>query len=261
MELYDLDVSLYGGDILYLHPYTDRGANVFTFQTNVYNPWPIQSSGWDWNTKGTLPRPIISVGNINGVVTALLRQYGDFVGCKLIRHRTYRDYLDDGAEPGSPGNYQEYTPDIYVIDRKASESSTVIQFELATLFDSEGVSLPRRQVLAGYCPWLYRGAECTYTGPPVQDARENALTAITDRGAYNSATTYANHDYVYVMVNGIRVYYVSLADGNTSALADITKWTRDACAKSVSACKARFGATNPLPGGFFPGASKIPGIL
>ncbi len=260
MELYDVDLSLYGGEVLYLHPYTDRGANVFTFQTNEYQPFPIQSSGWDANTQGTLPRPIIRVGNINGIVTALLRQFGDFVGCQITRHRTYRDYLDDGVEAGSPGNYQEYTPDIYVIDRKSKETNTIVEWELATLFDSEGVSLPRRQVLAGYCPWLYRGVECGYTGPPVADVRENALTATTDRGAYNAGTTYANHDYTYVMVNGIRVYYVSISDGNTSPLSDITKWTRDQCAKTISACKARFGATNPLPTGAFPGASKIPGI-
>lgn len=258
VELYDLNLESQGGDVLYLHPYTDRGANILPFQGHDYQPFPIRSEGWDWNTQGTLPRPLVGVGNIDGIVTALLRQYGDFVGCQVTRHRTYTDYLDNGSEPGSPGNWKEYPPDIFVIERKSKETNTIVEWELATLFDSEGVALPRRQILSGYCPWLYRGAECGYTGAPVADIHENPLVATTDRGAYNLATTYALGDYAYVMVSGIRVYYVSLANANNAALTDATKWTRDACAKTLSACRARFGANNPLPYGGFPGAAKIP---
>jgi hypothetical protein len=38
-----------------------------------------------------------------------------------------------------------------------------------------GVMLPRRQVIANVCQWVYRGGECGYTGPPVADADDNYL--------------------------------------------------------------------------------------
>jgi lambda family phage minor tail protein L len=262
VELYEFDLSPQGGvapdSPLYLHPYVRLSPPTLAFMGNTFEPFPIHTEGWEWNTKGTLPRPTVVIGNIDGIVTALLRQYNDFVGCVLTRRRTYAKFLDDGAEPGSSGNWKQLPPDIFSVERKVEETPTTVQFELTAAWDAEGVMLPRRQILSGFCPWMYRGPECSYVGPPVADKDDNPITATTDRGAYDAGTTYASGDYAYIMVAGIRVYYASLAGSNTSPLTDKTKWVRDDCSKRVSACKMRFGALNPLPYGGFPGAGKIP---
>ena len=40
----------------------------------------------------------------------------------------------------------------------------IVEMELAVPFDVEGIRLPRRQVIAGTCQWIYRSAECSYAG-------------------------------------------------------------------------------------------------
>lgn len=69
---------------------------------------------------------------------------------------------------------EEFPPEVWYIDRKASETNQSIQFELASALDLNGVMLPRRQIVANYCSWKsiggYRGAYCGYTGAPVAKA-------------------------------------------------------------------------------------------
>lgn len=262
VTLYELDLSPQGAEPpdtpIYLHPYSNLEGGTLPFMGNTFNPYPISSEGWDWSTKGVLPRPTVIIGNLGGIATALLERYGDFVGCIVTKRQTYTQYLDSGAEPGSPGAYQQYPIEVYSIERKVDETPTYVQFELSAPWDTEGVFLPRRQVL-DYCAWIYRGPECSYVGPPVTDKDGHPITATTDRGAYNATTTYAAGDYTYVMLNGIRIYFVSLANANTASLTDKTKWVRDDCPKkTATGCKPRFGATNPLPYGGFPGVGKIP---
>lgn len=60
----------------------------------------------------------------------------------------------------------EFPVDIFYIDRKASETRDLVEFELASSFDVAGVQLPRRQIIQNVCPWRYRGAECGWTTPP-----------------------------------------------------------------------------------------------
>jgi hypothetical protein len=77
---------------------------------------------------------------------------------------------------------------------------------------------------------------------------------------WDNTVTYRTGDFVYVLVGGVRQYYVSIANSNTAPLSDATKWTRDWCSKTLGACKVRFGATNPLPFGAFPGVTRLPHV-
>jgi len=252
VELFTLDLTALGGPVLYYHPYNKLAPQTITFQGHEYQPWPIKAEGWDMNTKGTLPRPTLSIANVGSMVSAFMRQYGDFIGAEVIHRKTYAQFLD--GEPGA-NPQAEFIPNRFVVERKVSETSTVVQLELATLFDTEGVQLPRRQILSGYCPWDYRGVECGYTGPPVADEDDNPILATNDRGLYNAALVYNQGDYAYLVINGIRAYYASLINANTAPLTDKTSWVRDTCSKCLRACKMRFGEDNPLPFGGFPGAS------
>lgn len=254
VEMYEIDLSSLGGPTLYYHPYSKLDPATFTFQGKVFNPWPIDSDGWSTSTEGRLPRPTITVGNINSAVSAMLRLYNDFVGAKVTRRQTFWQYID-GQPQADP--LREFTPQVFYVNQRTTESVEMVQFELASNFDTEGVKIPRRQ-MGPSCPWMYRGTECGFVGSPISDRDGNLLTATNDRGAHNPATTYAAADYVYVMVEGIRVYYVSLASNNTEPLTDDEKWTRDECPKGLRDCKRRFGEDSPLPFGGFPGTRRIP---
>jgi lambda family phage minor tail protein L len=52
---------------------------------------------------------------------------------------------------------------VYFISRKTVESRDVIEWELASAFDMQGIRAPKRQVTL-QCQWKYKGKECTYAG-------------------------------------------------------------------------------------------------
>jgi lambda family phage minor tail protein L len=156
LEFFQLDATLFGGPILYFHNGNKQGTNNIVFQGNTYVPWPIDSDGWATDSKGTLARPTVTVGNIDGTISAYLRQYNDFVGCTVSRKRTFQEYLSDPT--------QEFIPEIYVVQRKATENNLVCSFELAARFDADGVALPCQQIIANACGWFYRGPDCSYAG-------------------------------------------------------------------------------------------------
>lgn len=260
VELLEADLSFCtpAGSVYRFHNSTTQGGASITWQSDVYIAYPLKIEGFEYKTEGVLPRPHLSLSNVGSTISALCRACGDCVGAQITRHVTFKEFLD--GQPGADPT-QEFPPDIFFVDRKVREMNTEVEFELVSAADVQGKQLPGRQIIANTCPWLYRSGEgCDYAGAPKQDDMGNNLTATTDRGAYNPVTVYANHDYTYVLVKGIRQYYVSLASSNTAPLTDATKWTRDWCAKTLSACKVRFGATAPLPFGGFPGTSKLPRI-
>lgn len=174
VELFELDATTIGGDLLRFHGHTQQGG--ITWQGNVYDPWPITAEGFAM-TGDQQPVPKLSVGNVNGAISAMCIYLDDLVGAKLTRHRTFGRYLDAVNFPG--GNPEadpdeEFPPEIWFIERKASESNEVVEFELASALDFNGVQLPRRQIIANRCLWLaiggYRGPYCNYTGGPVAKA-------------------------------------------------------------------------------------------
>jgi lambda family phage minor tail protein L len=256
IEHFEADFTTLGGPIFYFHNYPTEGNASIFFQGNEYIPYPIKCEGFEYKTTGTLPRPHLFLSNVGSTISALLREYADCINAKVTRRRTFEEFLDDqpGADPT-----QEFPPDVFYVDRKVTETNTEVEFELVSAADIEGVQLPRRQIISMLCMWVYRSPDCSYAGAPVTDEKGVALAPLTDRGAHDDATTYALGDYTYTLIGGIRLYYVSLANGNNAPLTDKTKWTRDMCTKRLtSGCKAHFGANNPLPFGGFPGTARLP---
>ena len=58
------------------------------------------------------------------------------------------------------------------------ENKLVVEFELVSALDLQGIMLPRRQVLTSVCTWKYRGADCSYTGPAVATQTDTITTDI-----------------------------------------------------------------------------------
>ena len=73
-------------------------------------------------------------------------------------------YQTTGATLGNPtaDPNAKFPDDVYVIDRMSEEVPGQITYELAPAWDVEGVQLPRRQVVANICPWIYKQDPCTW---------------------------------------------------------------------------------------------------
>ena len=75
----------------------------------------------------------------------------DLTGAKVTRIRTMARFLDaanfSGATNpfGTPDSDAEFPREVYYIDRKSAENRTVVQFELAAVFDMAGIRAPKRQ--------------------------------------------------------------------------------------------------------------------
>lgn len=176
VELFEMDATAFGGDLLRFHAGTNGLLQNLVWQGNTYTAFPIKASGFDLSGNGQLPRPKLQVANVSGAITVLVLTYDDLLGAKITRKRTLAKYLDAVNFPGgtnpSADPTAEFADDIFYIDRKATETRDVVEFELAAAFDVAGIQLPRRQIIQNVCVWRYRGGECGYTGTNYFDAND-----------------------------------------------------------------------------------------
>jgi lambda family phage minor tail protein L len=204
--------------IFRFHPGVNGLGNDVVWNGDTYTRLPVEASGFDKRSSGTLPRPKIKVANISGLFSALVHELNDLVGATVTITRTFAKYLDAVNFPGGSSTAdpaQFIDRETWMIDRKSDENKVYIEFELAAAIDMPDCKLPRRQIIQNTCGWLiaggYRGPYCGYTGP-----------AVADRN-----------------------------DQPTNVLAE------DRCGGRLASCKLRFGENSVLPYGGFPGAGLI----
>lgn len=140
---------------------------------------PIQAQGFEYTAKGSPPTPKLTLAvNDEGapmlsLLKSRIRELNDLTGVRVTRRRVFAKYIDgenfetisqeDLAGKGfSPDPNMKFEPDIYFIDRKSIENKSVIEFELGSILDIEGIKIPGRIVVARRCPFVYRGAGCMY---------------------------------------------------------------------------------------------------
>ncbi|MGF6986552.1 lambda family phage minor tail protein L [Paraburkholderia atlantica] len=177
IELFQLDLAELGGEVVLFHAGTNNlpipGSVIW--QGLPYERFPVKATGFEYKAQGTLPRPVFTASNVIGVISAMCRIYGDIVGARVIRKRTLARFLDAanfvGGNPTADPN-ESFPDEIWYVNQKTREDFEVVEFELATKMDVEGVQLPRRQVIRNHCPWRYRGDGCGYGGPPVADVND-----------------------------------------------------------------------------------------
>lgn len=183
IELYELDATVIGGDLLRFHAGTNKLNQNVIWQGNEYVRYPIAATGFEYSTSGSLPRPKIQISNYLSAISTLILSLNDLMGAKFTRKRTLRKYLDavnfsDGINASADPD--AFFPDeIYFIDRKSIENRNSVEFELACSFDLSGVQLPRRQIIQNVCVWKYRGAECGYTGANYFTASDVKIDDVT----------------------------------------------------------------------------------
>lgn len=171
VEMFVWDDTVIGGTTIYRwHPGTTVTDTAIRWQGNLYTPYPIQGDGFDLTTNDKLPRPKLAVANVGGLIGNYLRSMSGALGAKVTRKRTLGKYLDAVNFPGGnpTADSTTYFPDeIFYVARKSNENAIFIELELAAKWDVSGVMLPRRQVIASVCQWVYRSHECSYTGANV----------------------------------------------------------------------------------------------
>jgi len=237
IELFQLELNAaqHGIDqTYYFHAGVNEVLTDIIWNSQAYQPLPIEAEGFEYNGNGQLPRPKLRASNLLGSITAIIATLPEGLeGAKVTRIRTLKRFLDeenfaptdvflleDGFdllyEDGTsiylePTNatadpYAEWPREIYFVDRKSAETRDVVEFELASAFDLAGVRAPKRQCVTR-CQWVYRSAECSYAG-----------------------TNYYNE--------------------NDEAVLNASQ---DVCGKRVDSCKLRFGQNAELPFGGYPG--------
>ena len=165
IELFTLQLStaLHGANTIYrFHAGSNLNANgQIVWNGNAYLRFPVQASGFAFQ-KGQLPRPKISISNATGLISAILLSVNetttgnDLTGATVTRIRTLAKFIDavnfaDGTN-ATADNTAEFPKEIYSIDRKATESREVVEFELAAPTDLAGVRIPGRQATRSIFP-------------------------------------------------------------------------------------------------------------
>lgn len=218
VSLFTLDTTKLGGPLLRFCQGTETHGSV-KFGGQTYEAVDVEFNGLETSGVGALPTPTITFGNSSGIVQMLVNTYGDMLGCKLYRVRTFAKFLDDQAE-ADPEAF--YGPDIFQVERKTAETDTAVSWELSAAIDQEGRMLPARVIVRDTCLWRYRiwnegtrswdysNAQCPYVGNKYFDINDQPVTSPVD----------------------------------------------DQPSRRLSCCKARFGANNPLPFGGFPGVAR-----
>jgi len=175
VELFDFELNnaQHGATTVYRFTNTknELGNNI-VWQGNTYTAIPLKADGYEATGKGSLPRPNISVANLNGTFTTILallnvdddgnalpRNTRTLEGCKVTRTRTLSKYLDAVNFTGGTNSDADPTSyfrprDIYFIDRKSMENRDVISYEMCSAFDLVGVRLPKRQILPDDFPGI-----------------------------------------------------------------------------------------------------------
>jgi lambda family phage minor tail protein L len=151
------------------------------FNNKVYEPFPVQTEGFDMTSKGTLPRPRLTISNLSpslsntftvanggsalpsGTISAMMLEVNkitvgnDLIGSTLVRIRTLRKFLDSdnfNSTNATADSTQKFPDEIYMIARKVLENQEIVQFECASMFDMAGVRGPKRQILPDEFPGI-----------------------------------------------------------------------------------------------------------
>lgn len=172
IEMFELDPTKLNASypIVRWHPGTQVDRDPIVWQGVTYEAFPVETTGFEQSAVGKLPRPTIRCSNIGGTIAAFLRTLQDGLGAKVTRKRTLGKYLDAVNFPGGNPNANPNTKiddEVFYIARKMNENPVFVEYELSVPFDVMGIQLPRRQVIAGTCQWIYRSPECSYAGGPI----------------------------------------------------------------------------------------------
>lgn len=196
IRLVVVDGSAFDAPIMRIHPHaiphteadilsangdeTKLPAKSLWWRGFEYSPYPFEISGLGSDMQGEQATPTLTIGNLNGLVSALCRQFEDMVRAKIIIYETFADYIDARNYPTG----QAITPDpnacyewTFYIDSRETETYEAVTFQLANPVDLDGLLIPTRQI-TDVCTWACRGEYrlgrgCSYNGTAYFDKNGN----------------------------------------------------------------------------------------
>lgn len=267
--------------------------NSIFWRDNEYFAAPISAEGFETNSKGTLPIPKLKITvsedgiPIFSYMKEKLFQLGDLAGAKVTRIKVFAKYLDSknfsqiaAPEGFSPNPNVEVGRDIFYVERKVLENKYLMELDLSSILDLEGLQLPGRLIIGNRCTHLYRDPEtCGY---PWRDKlftendesiRDIVGTDLIWKGLYKVGATYQKGHTVYLERAGIWYLFVAKVDNPLTGPPNLNYWVSDKCSKTLDGCGKRFALPasryNPdpknvtdkvvgfLPFGGFPGVVRM----
>ena len=278
LELYELYFDVEQEPYRF-HSGTNNLLKNIVWNGNEYSASAIEVEGFEANLMGRLPRPKVTVANVDYTISNILRDYSDFRNGKFIRIRLFLKHLDginfdEGENPfGTPDPLSYISQERYLISQKIIENKQIIQFELITPFDLQSLETATRAIYGRYCYWQYRGAGCGYQGDLICQENDADFTVAPTsanhlkdpvgqfiNGTYDETIKkfkwsldkqYSNGDIVFVEnldLNGFkdpaRTFFVCVRSHTSSKFINPNKsyeyWQKDGCSKTIKACKKRF---------------------
>ena len=258
------------------------------YNKQEYDFFPIMVDGFEIPGNGRLPRPKMTLSNHLGVVSLRLAYFKDFVNHKVTRIKTFVKYLDHENFPNDRNPYVDpdssvaFQEDIFYVNEKTQENSSIVEFELVSVLELESASIPNRKIYSNNCSWQYRSSlGCGYTGKPIADEKNKRFL---DAGYYgmsvgsetyfplfdqveknnfsgniyewNAASIYQKGDVVVVRsydeddVNKPPSFYVCINNDTESfPPRDRGNWVIDECDKTLCGCRLRYSETSSEAGG------------
>ena len=222
--------------------------------------------------------------DLTGVKVTRRRVFAKYIDNENFPQLTQED-SSPKQETGqfTPDPNMQFDVDVFYIDRKSMENKSMIEFELGALTDVEGTQLPGRICNSKRCPWSYRAHGCLWEyqanrvsfihgttsvmpkeAPPVANSKGELITNILGpgvkievQGEYSRNKTYNKGWAVYIQKDGIKYYFVALANGVTAPPPNPLFWVEDLCDKLINGCRLRHGTVGDgsLPIGSFVGIS------
>lgn len=277
LSLFKFDGTNIGlSDPYYFYNGTNFNNQNVVFDGITYIPVPLEVTEYEIDGQGRLPRPKLSIANINGYISNLILENKDLAGSVITRKRVFVKYIDDinfegGTNPWGTADPEAYFSDeIFFINRKTQENNQVVQFELACPWEIDNVKLPKRPIYALVCSFIYReNGTCGYSGIPIADKANKTFASgygltLNDRGEWSVSATYNSGDYIYIKSilpqnYGEKFYYVCVQNNTTGIVnkpgGKNFAWKGDQCPKNLAGCKLHFSTGN-LPFGGFPGVAR-----
>lgn len=203
LDFYEIHLSDYEG-YLYFHGSKNFQKDLI-FQGKKYLYIPCEVSNLEYNSEGKTNRPTFLISNINNYMSNLMKDRNDFIGRRFYRKKILAKDLDDENFGGVNKNllgarsFSSFiASDMYIIQKKNSESRDKIEILLTNVLDFEGISIPSRKVFNNACQWTYRGCGCNYgkingyTGPDVyqRETLNDDLSTINTNLGLSSNLTY-----------------------------------------------------------------------
>lgn len=182
-----------------------------------YSPWPIKIEGMGMTGEGQQSNPTLSVGNVSGFITALCSAYQDLVDAKITRHRTLGRYMDAANFPA--GNTEADPDEHFADDVYVIDQKQAADSQTAVFVLKSPLIATDRQL-------------------PARQIIANCCQ--------------------WLSIGGYRGPYCAYTGSNYATDKDVPTDdpAQDRCSGTLTGCKLRFGANNPLRYGSFPSAGN-----